>query len=171
MLTQSLWGARPKAEKDETIISAGVGFLASPSSEKQAQKWQQMITIFSNWQGLDSNGGLKGKKDLWAHIFSIWKLFVKSGRGRQGQSPAVLRIWKFHPGSISSITLDLSGSEFTHWAFLGHFMVCAHSLLSWSFCATGISPKESFQSLPVPAQPKCQHSSIQLRNHWAWSHS
>lgn len=119
-LTQSLWGARPRAERDETITSAEVGFLASLSSERQAQKRQQTITIFSNWQELDSNGRLKGKKDLWALTFSIWKLFVKSGRGRKGQRTAVLRIWKFHPGSISSTkprpqwtrvhTLNLPGS-------------------------------------------------------------
>lgn len=119
-LTQSLWGARPRAERDETITSAEVGFLASLSSERQAQKRQETITIFSNWQELDSNGRLKGKKDLWALTFSIWKLFVKSGRGRKGQRTAVLRIWKFHPGSISSTkprpqwtrvhTLNLPGS-------------------------------------------------------------
>lgn len=91
-MTQSLWGARPRTERDENISNAGVGFLASLSSERQAQKRQQTITIFSNWQGLDSNGNMKGEKDLWALTFSIWKLFVKFGRGRRGQSPAVLRM-------------------------------------------------------------------------------
>lgn len=128
-------------DSDETTTSTSSGFSSTPTAQRQAQTGKQMITIFRDCHSLESNGRPRGEKDSWAHTFSIWKLFVKSWRDRQGQSPAVLRILKYHPGTSSS---PKHRPQHTR----GHMLVLGHvwQVLSCSLCATSISPKQALSA-------------------------
>lgn len=95
-----------------------------------------------------------------SHVEAIWKLFVKSWRDMQGQNPAVLRIWKSHPGAISSPKPRPQCTRVTHWV-LGH----ARRVLC-SLCAISIDSKEVFGADHLTNVQSNQNASIEIYSRW-----